>query len=282
MTLLLAHPTDEDLGRFVEGTLPDTERREVVAHIADCDECRILVVDSAEFIEPAKTESSKWWMGIAASLILVAAIGTLTYNHFHEPLAPVIEASAQVPLIETRLSGFAYLPRHAMRGGPEDGTDLQVMPLEEAAANVLTQSGDDPKISHARGVAHLVTAVTAKPQDNIDIASEQREAVAALVSAATREPKNAGYQNDVAAALLSTGDPKQRNLALVYVDKALVIEPRNPEALFNRAVALEQLNRLPEAIAAYDRYLSVDPAPPWADEAKTNRERVQEMLRPLS
>ena len=57
MTLLLAHPDAEDLGRFVEGTLDDPERAAIVEHIADCDDCRILVVDAAEFVEPAKTES---------------------------------------------------------------------------------------------------------------------------------------------------------------------------------------------------------------------------------
>jgi anti-sigma factor ChrR (cupin superfamily) len=82
--MLLAHPEAEDLGRFVEGTLEDSERAAIVHHIADCDDCRMLVVDAAEFIEPAKTESHKWWMQIAASLVLVAAIGGLTYHQLHD------------------------------------------------------------------------------------------------------------------------------------------------------------------------------------------------------
>jgi len=55
------------LGRFVEGTLGEHERKAIVAHIADCDECRIVVVDAAEFVEPAIVHSERrWWMSAAA------------------------------------------------------------------------------------------------------------------------------------------------------------------------------------------------------------------------
>jgi len=43
MTMTLAHPAAEDLGRFVEGTLDDAGRAAVVTHIADCDEFSILL-----------------------------------------------------------------------------------------------------------------------------------------------------------------------------------------------------------------------------------------------
>ena len=89
MTMLLAHPEAEDLGRFVEGTLDEPERASIVQHIADCDDCRMSVVDAAEFTEPeVKVERpSSRWMGIAASLMLVAAIGTLTYYQRRDPAA---------------------------------------------------------------------------------------------------------------------------------------------------------------------------------------------------
>jgi tetratricopeptide (TPR) repeat protein len=280
MTLLLAHPAAEDLGRFVEGTLPDNERGEVVAHIADCDECRILVVDSAEFIEPAKKESPRWWAAVAASILILAGGGYL-WQQSRDPERPMIEASAKCPnrLIESRLSNFDYAPRSTMRGGggDDDGVDLHVLQLQDEAGRVLDRSGDSPKIMHAHGVAHLVVAATAKSTDNIDIKAERRAALEALEAAANRDPKNVDYQNDVAAVLLSTGDPKQRDLAMTYLDKALSIDSRNQEALFNRALALRESNPK-EAIAAFQRYLAVDPSSKWADEARQKIKQLQEVF----
>jgi len=268
--MLLAHPEAEDLGRFVEGTLDDSDRAAIVQHIADCDDCRVLIVDAAEFNEPAKVEKrSNWWMGIAASLMVVAAIGTLTYRQLRDPLTPVRGASATLANrpIEPRLDHFAFVERKVNRGDNEGDTDLDphVLDLQGKLAGVLDRSGDSPKLLHARGVAHLLAAAT--NTDQIVRKEEKKEAIASLEAAAVREPKNAGYQNDVAAALLATGVPKDGDLAISYLDKALAIDARNPEALFNRALALRDRNPK-EAIAAFNRYLAVDSSSKWADEAR--------------
>jgi len=272
MTLLLAHPAAEDLGRFVEGTLPDNERGEVVAHIADCDECRILVVDSAEFIEPAKKESPRWWAAVAAAVVLSVGIGSFVYWHFNDRLADVKGAYGQLKVrpFEARLSGFPYVPWHVNRGGgdeaePEPTVDI----MKGEAAGVTELRGDDAKTLDARGVGFLLTGSAG-------------EAVAQLQDAVNREPNNVHYQSDLAAALLATARGKSdMERALAACDQALRIDPRSADALFNRAVALEQLDRRSEAITAYDRYLAVDAKSSWADEAKINRERDAELLRPL-
>jgi len=271
MTPLLAHPTDEDLGRFVEGTLPDTERREVVAHIADCDECRILVVDSAEFIEPAKTESTKWWMAIAASLILALAIGGSAYWRLRDPLAPVIEATSQLTKrpVEPRLAGFSYIDLNRMRGDAETEIDAPSMQLQEKIADVIERRGDDPKTLHAKGIAYLLAAATATEPN--EVKSDRTRSIAALQAAADREPGNVAYLTDLAAALLVTGDKTNRNLALGHLDKALSLDPRNPDALFNRALALRDSNSR-EALAAFNQYLAVDSSSKWADEARQHRD----------
>jgi tetratricopeptide (TPR) repeat protein len=275
MTLLLAHPTDEDLGRFVEGTLDDTERAAIVAHVADCDECRILVVDSAQFIEPAKRESRKWWLEVAASILIMAGGASFWYET-RDPLTPVIKDSARLSrrLVEPRLGRFPYVARNTMRGSGDD-IETAVYVLEGDVAEVLERKGNAPKIVHARGIAHLLTAATAKPEDQIEIAAQRRDAIASLVAAANREPNNARYQNDVAAALLTIGDSKNRDLAISYLDKALAIDQQNPEALFNRALAFRDRDPK-EAIAAFKRYLAVDSTSPWADEAKRNLEYLQQ------
>src|SRR5207237_914369 len=123
--------------RFVEGTLADPERAAIVQHIADCDDCRILVVDAAEFIEPAKTESHKWWMGVAAAAVLVAVIGPVGYQHFH-PLGQLEKAYGQLnnrPL-ETRLSDSVYVARKTMRGAGDDEIDTSAMLVASRAGDI--------------------------------------------------------------------------------------------------------------------------------------------------
>jgi len=274
--MLLAHPEAENLGRFVEGTLDEPERAAIVQHIADCDDCRMLVVDAAEFIEPAKTESHKWWMGIAAAAVLVAVIGTLTYHQRRDPEVPLIETSSHLRarLTEERLAGFSYGALNRMRGSREND-DPAGWRLDEEIGKVLERRGDNAKTLHARGIAHLLAASRATETD--EIKAERTDSVAALKAAVDRAPDNAAYQTDLAAALLVTGNQTNRDLALSHLKKALAIDRRNPEALFNQAIALRDSDPK-AAIAAFKSYLAVDSSSQWAKEARQNLENLQDGL----
>jgi len=270
MTMTLAHPAAEDLGRFVEGTLNDAGRAAVVSHIADCDECRIVVVDAAEFAEPAFEHSDRrwWWAAAAAVLIIVAGTAIFTYREYRNPLANVEEAYGLLKArpIEARLSEFPYVPWHAMRGGGDD-KDPTVSIMRGEAAGAIELRRSDARTLHARGIGFL-------------LAGSAEESIAPLQNAATREPHIAQYQSDLAAALITAarGNHAKLQIALAVCDRALQIDPRAPEALFNRATTLEQLHKTSEAIAAYEQYLAVDSASPWASEAKEDRERLQASL----
>jgi hypothetical protein len=261
MTMLLAHPEAENLGRFVEGTLDDPERAAVVQHIADCDECRILVVDAAEFIEPARVASSHWWLGIAAAVVLVALLGGVSFNHFRDPLATVEKTYSQLPSrpLAARLSGFRYVRQVVNRGTPgaEEDVDPAAMILKSQAGELTHLSGSDSRTLHARGIGFLLSE------------DDPKESIAPLQAAAESDPNNATYQSDLAAALITTarGNAPMLERALAVCGRALRIDPHSPDVLFNRAVALQQLGR-PDAVAAYQRYLKVDSTSPWADEAR--------------
>jgi hypothetical protein len=260
VTVVLAHPEAEDLGRFVEGTLDEPERTAIVDHIADCDDCRILVVDAAEFgEEPAKTGSHRWWMGIAAALIVVAAIGTVTYRQLHDLEGDVKKEYAKVPNrpLEARLSGYPYVPRQHMRGGGDDESDIQLDIMKGKAADLMELHGTDAKTLHAKGIGFLLGD------------DDKKKSIGLLQAAAERDPTNARYQSDLAAALIAAARDNQQMLesALAACDRALRMDPRSPDALFNRAVALDALQR-PEAQQAYERYLAVDSTSPWADEVR--------------
>ncbi|HEV7428660.1 MAG TPA: zf-HC2 domain-containing protein [Thermoanaerobaculia bacterium] len=288
--MLLAHPEAEDLGRFVEGTLDDPERAAIVDHIADCDDCRMLVVDASEFVEPAAAHAPRnRWMAVAAAMILVA-LGTITFNHYRDPLAKTTQAYGQLKNrpFEARLSDFPYVPRVTMRGsGDED--DIPLLILQGEAATVAELDGNSAKKLHARGVGLL-------------IAEKTDDAVSLLQKAVAKEPENPRYLNDLAVALIVKGSrdlrkpPENANRhtivkpaeyvpleqppndqpslrrAITICDEVIRINPPSPEGLFNRAKALELLGSRDEVLKAYVRYLAVDSSSGWADEIRRSRD----------
>ncbi|HSY47738.1 MAG TPA: zf-HC2 domain-containing protein [Thermoanaerobaculia bacterium] len=276
MTMTLAHPAAEDLGRFVEGTLDDAARAAVVEHIADCDECRIVVVDSSEFIEPAQAAGRPWWLA-AAAVVLVATVATITYSKYHDPAAKVTDEYAQVKIrpIEGRLSGVPYTEWRVSRGGSDSNdetTDPLLAIMQGDAASAAELRGDDAKTLHARGIGLLLES-----KESVD------ESLAPLKAAAAKEPDNAHYQNDLATALIAAArnnDPGKLQLAVDACNRAIQVDPRSREALFNRALALESLHRTQEAITAYDLYLSVDPSSRWADEVRRRLDYLRSSLLP--
>jgi tetratricopeptide (TPR) repeat protein len=253
VTMLLAHPEAEDLGRFVEGTLDDPQRAAIVQHIADCDDCRVLIVDAAEFTEPAKTKSHQWWMGIAASLMLVAAIGAFVVWQRRDPAAELADAYSQLEFrpLEGRLRGFPYVRWKGVTRGSSDEADPEIMKLGEPAADVLEKRGDDATTLHAHGLAHLIVG-------------ERAAALVDLAAATRKTPNDAAYWSDLAAAEIANGDEQR---ALASADHALRLQPDLPDALFNRAVALKVTGDSRQAIEAYRRYVRVDPRSSWGVEA---------------
>ena len=97
-------------------------------------------------------------------------------------------------------------------------------------------------------------------------------AVQELEEAARLEPKNAAVQADLGVALLQRAELAQDPVAILAAyaatDSALTLDPRNVEAIFNRALILEKLY-LPElARAQWKAYLAADRDSRWAAEAR--------------
>ena len=287
MTTTLTHPPAEDLGCFIEGTLDDEARAAVVEHLADCDDCRMTMVDALAFDDPAafdedpivkpRPASGRWWAAAAAA-IAIAVGGMWLVDARSDPEAPLIEASVGLPSrqVEARLNGFQYVGLHRMRGGDQE-TGTATFRLEGEVQKVLELHGNSAKTLHARGVAHLLAAGLKKvdPQasdaqrqeDAAEIKSERAKAIESLSAAVGGAPNNVKYQSDLAAALIETGDSENLKLAVGACDQAINIDPGSREALFNRAIALRNL-RDERATAAFRNYLKVDPSSPWAEEAK--------------
>jgi tetratricopeptide (TPR) repeat protein len=212
--------------------------------------------------------------------VLVAAVGTFTYyqrqNQRQDQLTKLNEDYAQQKRrpIESRLSGTPYKEWIVNRGGPgpnDEEVDPLLVIMKGDAATVAELSGNDAKTLHARGLGLLLEG-----KESVD------ESLTPLRAAAAKEPDNVRYQADVAAALIAAGahDATKLQLAVDASDRALQIDPRSLDALFNRALALQSLDRKQEAIAAYNRYLAVDPSSPWAGEVHHRLETLRFSLPP--
>jgi tetratricopeptide (TPR) repeat protein len=293
MTVLATHPATEELARFIEGTLEDPARAEVVDHIADCDDCRITVVDVTAFGElevKSLPVVRRWWVGTAAAAAVAVMIGGAFFARERQySLAPVIESYAQQSNrpVDARLSGFPHVVRKSRPRGGSESADYAALQMRAKAGEVLQRSGDDPRMQHAKGVAGLLAAEVGLAEGDLDDADRQTlvkqraDAVAMLQSAAERSQNNVTYQSDLAAALIATGGTANLTRAVEVCDRALQIKRDSAEAIFNRAEALELIAQTSQdpidatkAIDAYKHYLVVDSTSPWAGEA---RERVRQL-----
>ena len=260
-------PDAETLALFVEGKLQRHEIPAVLAHLDRCGTClRAVRNASADLEQPA---SRTPWLAIAAAvLIAIAAVATfqLRRGTSVDDLVELAPRSARVA--ETRLSGgFAYAPwKGPIRsdGGANDPEKMELVGL----AGRLMQRADRERTADAQHDAGIALTLVDEPLD----------AVARLRDAASRAPGDARIQSDLAAAQYAAaerlGRPSMLPEALASADRALRIDPRLAEALFNRAVILERLGLTQVAREAWQHYLETDPSSPWAAEARERLSRL--------
>jgi len=70
-------------------------------------------------------------------------------------------------------------------------------------------------------------------------------------------------RNQLGNVLLLSGRPAE---ACEQYERAVAMDPRNAEALYNLATVLQSQGRLPEARARFEQFVEV--APPWLDAVK--------------
>jgi tetratricopeptide (TPR) repeat protein len=262
------HVDPETLAAFAEGRLDAATRDAVVAHIDHCDDC---LNDIALVMPTAAAESERrrfgrpaWLLALAAALVLAVALPVVWRGMRNgsptDQLVALAPRSARI--VEPRLTGgFPWAAYHGpMRAAGGSATDAQRLKLGGAAGELMQRAEHDPgaEAQHAAGVAMVLVE---KPD----------EAIAKLESAA-RASHDAKSWSDLAAARYAAAvqfrRPSLYPEALAASDDALRIDDKLPEALFNRALILENMGLISEARKAWQRYLEVDPGSQWANEAR--------------
>ncbi len=207
----------------------------------------------------------------ALAVALVIAIAAHRRPWFSTPPAPpdsaalsragLVRAADGVRVFEPRLSGgFRYAPRQAVRAA---GTAWPSPELKIAAATAEMRARDeDSAAAEAElGAAKLLLG-------NTD------EAVEALEEAVARDSGHTEWMNDLAAALLVRGSDMSRGddivRALDLLERVSRQKPAFPEALFNRALALETAGFREPVVRAWRDYLDREPSAGWAEEGRAH------------
>jgi len=171
------------------------------------------------------------------------------------------------------------------RGGENDKTK-DPKDVTPDLIRVLLRSNSDAKSQHALGEFYLTQ-------------KKFTEAIESLTKAADSDSGNAEYQSDLGAALLEQGTldkerassptdryamlgAKELGESIAHLDNALRVNPNLLAALFDRALAYEQLSisspaTRDQAEAAWQQYLDKDPVHDsgWGKEAEERLRRLR-------
>jgi hypothetical protein len=285
-------PSDETLAAFIDGRLDPETRGQVIAHMAACPECYSVFMSATEMAEVraapngSHRSSQKAWLAVAVTAVaaafaivfLVTPVRDFLLPHPDRELDALANAAPEQRTIAGRISGFPYQPMvHLTRGesvDPMKDTANARLLIASAAVQRSVTERRSPANLHAAGVANLLLGNTDAAINTLHealLAETGRRRVADAIDDST----DVRLLNDLSAALSNRTavHPKMDDEALRCAEKAWRIG-RTPEAAWNRAIATETLNGAASdaARSAWRDYLAIDPASPWAAEARKRLE----------
>jgi CHAT domain-containing protein len=279
-----SHLDPETIAAWLDRRLDATDRARAEEHLADCEECRTLLTETAAFLETdavatpvvAERRSRRTWIwSTAAAAAALLALTPLVLRQMRptpeSALRELDQALAGKRYIEGRLSGFEYGELVSAMRGPSIAESSLSYGVLAAAKRIedLTSAADTSANLATLGAAQLALG-------RVD------EAIEHLEDAVRREPKSARIQSDLAAAYLArfraTSSPEDPARAIEAADTAVSLDATSRAAAFNRALALEALPLRSEALQAWESYLAMDASSKWGAEARAH---IEELKRPL-
>ncbi|MFL6332937.1 MAG: CHAT domain-containing protein [Pyrinomonadaceae bacterium] len=219
------------------------------------------------------------YAGLAAALLILVAGGLLwpSYSRrldVERGLLALNEAYRQQRPGEARITGLAYAPAAATRGGDSGKFDYAARDRAERLLQDAAREQGSPAALHALGRLYLV-------ERQYDKAIEQ------LGTALKSAPEDARLHSDLGAALMERGNneppgaPDSASLtdfasSLEHLNRALEIDASLPDALFNRALLYQSMKLPRQAADDWRHYLEVDIDSPWAAEVRRNLKLLEE------
>lgn len=290
-----AFPSDETLAEtlaaFIDGRLDEETRKSVVAHVVDCEDCYGTIEaagawqrESAPPAEkvaafPGRKPRHLVWAAAAvvtAGLLLYPL--SLRYPQYHDD-AQLREAANEMPFRATdaRLSlDLAYQEQPPTnRGTPEDSSSLKLL----AAAAQVQEDAQKKRVSqHSLAIAFLLTGQRDEAASIFGKAMIDETGAADLLTA-IRRCTDVALLNDLSAAHGAIADFRtdatSSRIANEAAMRAWQLDPKSPITAWNRAVAIERVDRAGSA-AAWRDYLAIDGASRWSTAAKERLSKLSD------
>lgn len=220
--------------------------------------------------------SSPWRVAVAAVILVAIGLGVWrVFFHQSEVDKGLLALNAayreQRPL-ESRISSLDYAPYLATRGKGPDKVDQDELSRASLLLHEALKTNRTPQVLHALGQVYLAK-------------KEYDRAIEYFEEALKGGSGNAQLYSDLAAALIEKGanagsDRGQGALefarAREHLTKALSLNPRLLEALFNRAVCSEYQLMRRQAKEDWKEYLKADSNSRWAIEARERLRKLEE------
>ena len=297
------------------GLLPEAKTRELMKHAAQCGYCGPLLKNVAEAVVDDATPSEEamlaslqsarpewrknlaatlrnsvrdrqpkpsWWRAVFAwptpayafaGIVAVASAAWIGMWALRPPSAEQLLAQAYTErrTIEVRIPGAKYAPMRVERSGTGSNFD-KPEPLLKAEALIgekLKQYPNDPKWLQARARAELLDG-------------SYDDAIKTLQQALESDPDSPSLLTDLGSAYFlrakSADRPIDYGNAIESLGKTLAKRPDDPIALFNRALACEEVFLFTQATEDWEHYLRIDPQGEWSDEARRRLQKLKQRL----
>lgn len=219
---------------------------------------------------------------VPAAFTLLCALSACTrLSGSADGLDEFRDALASVPGVAPRLSvatEFRPCTEHSSPAGTITVADCPA-PRESKPTRFPTIRGnaDDP---HSLHLLALVDLVTPDPRGKaLD------RSITALRRVAELTGDSAPALADLSTALIVRAERTQapRDLLEAYevAEQAVTRDPRNPAALYNRALAIDRFGLVDETAASWQAYLAVDSTTDWAAEARRRIRAIRALQQPL-
>jgi len=293
-------PSEETLAAFLDGQLDAEERTRVIEHVAECGDCREIILAAREVEEGVEAERSNRAgesplrfipRRAVSTLVLVAA--TLAAGLFLTPigrsltgretdLEKLVDLGNRLPnrTTEARFSGgFEYLRAKRNHRGPADSGSFTADQIANLGSELESRSLTRPT---DRTLRALATSQLLRADWDQAVKTLERVLTRATKQQNVREAIAVSRDADLLTDLAAAYGARARHLmidadypmALAAADRAWKLD-QTQETAWNRALVLEYLGQREDALNAWRAYLQIDSDSEWAQEARDRVSRLE-------
>ena len=183
------HLDPDQLNAFVEGVLPEHERRESLAHLADCPHCRQIVFLAQQANEPVPVKAAATWrdwfrfsplsmVGAASAALACALIATVALHLHHSAPPPPTTETAKIESVQN----LPPVPREDARSAAPSAPArpaAKAIPLPPAPQSLASSA---PPADAIQG--GTISADTRTNEDNARVTTKLRRAEPSQASTA--------------------------------------------------------------------------------------------------